>query len=360
MRDIMKTNLKQSTRIELIVMAAVLFLKSLLVQPFYKKLFGFAESVDFTRAEIMAAAGAAVLSVLVSFMLVKAASCIGGNAQVLMILAVAEPLLIATLGSALHVAAAVIAIICVTVCIIAKNRIIPAVLTVAASAVISFIMPCSVFSFVLLIILVLLITAPEDAVSRLVSLAGAALSVAATVICVQLSDVELRVYFKLYGMFDEFGGKECHTLSFGRLEYLTPESFIVSLKSAALASLPVIAFMIYLIVKVIRGKAEKKNGVFTKIFTVAAIMLPYAAATFAGAICTGNGWLTGFNLVPLMLVIAFAAKGNKYVLGALEDVCGFAKAHPIVSAVAIIWLASYSAAFAEDNKVYLLVTQFAM
>ena len=353
----MKTNLKQSTRIELIVMAAVLFFKSLLVQPFYKKLFGFAESADFIKSEILLAAGAVVLSVLVSFMLVKTASDKGEGAKVLMILALAEPMLISTLSSVFHVLATVVA---VTVCIKTENRILPAILTVAASALISFIMPCSVFSFVLLVILVLIITTPKDTVSTVISLAGAALSVAATVVCVQLSDAELRVYFKLYNIFDEFGGSECHALSFDRLKYVTFDNVASSLKSAVFTSIPVIAFMIYIAVKVILFKGKKNESVLAKVLTVAAVFVPYAAAVFSSTICTGNGWLTGLNFVPLAIVIAFAAKGNRYVLSALDDADGFVKAHPVVSAIAIIWLASYTAAFASDGKVYSLVTQFAM
>lgn len=356
----MKTNLKQSTRIELIVMAAVLFFKSLLVQPFYKKLFGFAESADFIKSEILLAAGAVVLSVLVSFMLVKTASDKGEGAKVLMILALAEPMLISTLSSVFHVLATVVAVICVTVCIKTENRILPAILTVAASALISFIMPCSVFSFVLLVILVLIITTPKDTVSTVISLAGAALSVAATVVCVQLSDAELRVYFKLYNIFDEFGGSECHALSFDRLKYVTFDNVASSLKSAVFTSIPVIAFMIYIAVKVILFKGKKNESVLAKVLTVAAVFVPYAAAVFSSTICTGNGWLTGLNFVPLAIVIAFAAKGNRYVLSALDDADGFVKAHPVVSAIAIIWLASYTAAFASDGKVYSLVTQFAM
>ena len=356
----MKTNSKQPTRIELIVMAAILFLKSLLTQPFYKKLFGFADTVDFVAGEILTAAGAIVLSVIVSVFLVKTASKIGENAKVLMILAVAEPMLISTLGSAFHALAAVIAVICAIVCIRTENRILPAILTVAASAAISFIMPCSVFSFVLLVIIVLLITTPKDTASKIISLAGAALSVAATNVCVQLSDVQLRVHFKLYDAFDKFGGHESHTLNFDKLETFRADSFFSSIKGIVVASLPIIAFVIFIIVKTVGFKEKKEKAVLSKILTVSAFVIPFAAAIFAATICTGKGYMTGFCFIPLVITVAFASKGNKYVLKALEDIAGFAKAHPIAAVIAIIWLASYTAAFAVDDKVFSLVTQFAM
>ena len=178
-------------------------------------------------------------------------------------------------------------------------------------------------------------------------------------ICVQLSDAELRIYFKLYEVFDKFGGNECHSLVFYNLETLTSERFFSTMKSVVTASLPVIIVMIYIVVKVI-GYKGKEKAVFAKGLTLAAIILPYAALLFESVICMGNGFMTGFNLIPIMIVIAFASKGNKYVVKALDDIYAFAKAHPIVAVVAIIWLASYSAAFASDNKVFSLVTQFAM
>ena len=356
----MKTKIKQPTKIELIVMAAVLFFKSLLTQPFYTKLFGFAESVDFIKDEILVAAGAILLSVAFSFMLIKTVSGIGENAKMLMVLAVAEPFVIATLASTFHVLAVIVAVVCVAVCINIKNRILSAIITVAASALISFVMPCSVFSLVLLVVLVLLITSDDDTVSVVVSLVGAAISVAASFICIQLSDDELRVHFRLYEAFGEFGGSECHDFGFDKLANLTFNGFYSGLRGALVASLPIVAVTVYVAVKAIRTKAEKKNGIFAKVFVVAAIFISYASAVFASTVCPGNGWITGFNFVPLMLVLAFAAKGNGYVLGALENIYNFAKSHPIVSVVSIIWLASYSAAFAVDDKVYSLVTQFAM
>lgn len=358
MRDIMKINLKQSTKIELIVMATVLFFKSLLVQPLYKKLFGFADTVAFGVNEILLAAGAIVLSVMVPLLLVKNAPKIGDGAKVLMILAVAEPMLITTLDSVFHALATVIAIICVAVCIEIENRILPVILTVATSAIIAFIMPCSVFSLVLLVVLVLLITTPKDIASRIISLAGAAVSVAATILCVQLSDAELRIYFKLNETFARFGGNECHDLSFEKLSIFSLSGFFNGLKGVVVASLPVIAVMIYIAVKVIGFKGEKSK--LAKITAVSAIVLPYAAMIFASIICTGKGYMTGFNIIPLMVVVALASKGNKPVLKALGGICDFAKAHPIAAVIVIVWLASYSTAFASENKVFSLVTQFAM
>lgn len=359
-----KTN--GSKKIEWLAITAVMLVKSLLTLPFYNKLFGFSDSELITQTDILVAAGTLILAALFSFLLVKAENGVGEGARVLMILAAAEPLFISTLSSVFHVLTAVITVVWVFVCLNIKNRIVAATVSVAAAAIISFVMPCSVFTLVLLGIIVLLISTPNDVVSRIIAVIGAAVSVVATVINVQLSDNELRMHFKLNKMFGTYGGTECHEMSFVKLERMSSfESLFELFNKVAFASLPVIAFVAYVAVTVLKHKEESskkktsgKTVTFEKALIVGVMIIPYAFSAFATAICLGTGSATGFNFVPLVIILALAVKGNKYVLDALDRVYAFAKAHPVAAILAVVWIASYSMAFVESNRIFGFAMQF--
>lgn len=364
MRDIMKLNSKRSAAVEWLITAAVLFMKTVLTQPFYDQLFWLSGSYYISKTVVLAAGAAIVLVLAVSFML-KSAGKLGEWAKILAVLIVAEPMLISNSVSVFHVLAVLTAVIWVTVCITVSNRIIAAAVSVASAAIISFVMPCSVFSLVALGILVLIITTKGDTLSVIATLIGSAVSVVATVINVQLSDAEIRAHYKLYQMFETYGGNECHPLVFDRWAAdIKLSTLLEQFTKVAFASFPVIIFAACIVYGVIIFKDEgvkkssEKAEKFKKIVTVAFIVVPYVLSAIGSTLCTGVGALVAFNFAPLAVILALASVGNKYVLEALSKVSDFAKAHPVMSVVAIVWLASYTMAFASGKHMFTYATQF--
>lgn len=366
MRDIMKLNSKRAAAAEWLVITAVLIVKTVLTQPFYEQIFWLSGTYYISKSVVLAAVEAVVFAVVFSLML-KDAAKLGEWAKVPVVLLVAEPLFVSSSVSVFNVLAVLITVIWVAVCIRFENRIIAAAVSVVSAAAISFVMPCSVFSLVVLGILVLVITAKSDTLSVTATLIGTAASVAAAVICVQLSDAELRNYFKINEVFGEYGGTECHPLTFDSwkgdfgLAYLF-ESF----GRVAFASLPIVAFAAFVVYAVIRynggdeKKSSKKADAFKKGITVALVIVPYVFLAIGATLCTGVGALAAFNFAPLAVILALASAGNRYVIDALGRVSSFAKEHPVVSVVAIVWVASYTMAFSGNGKIFTYATQFFM
>lgn len=366
MRDIMKLNSKRSAVAEWLVITAVLFMKTVLTQPFYEQLFWLSGSYYISKSVALAAVAAGVFAVAFSLML-KVAGNLGEWSKVLVVLLVAEPMFVSNAVSVFHVLAVLITVIWVLVCIRFENRIIAAAVSVASAAAISFIMPCSVFSLVVLGILVLVITTKSDTLSVAATLIGTAASVAATVICVQLSDIELRIHFKINGIFGEYGGTECHPLTFDRWKGdFGLASLLDSFGRVTFASLPIVIFAVFVVYAVIRnnGGGEKKSGkkaeAFKKGITAALIVAPYVLSAIGSTLCAGIGSLSAFNFAPLAVILALASAGNRYIIDALNKVSSFAKAHPVMSAVAVIWVASYTMAFSGNGKIFTYATQFFM
>lgn len=363
MRDIMRLNSKRSSAADWLIVAAVLLMKTVLSQPLYEQLFWLTDSYYISKAVVFAA-GMSILLAAMLFLTVKTADKLGDEAKVLAVLLVAEPMLISNTVSVFHVLAVLITVTWVTVCIKVKNRIVAAAVSVAASAVISFIMPCSVFSLAVLGIIVLLITTKGDTLSVTATLIGAVLSVISAVINVQLSDNEIRTHFKLHQIFSEYGGAECHPLSFDRwAENTGIIDLSAKFSKVAFASFPVVIFAACIVYGVIRYSGEKKAGKsekFKKGVTAALIVLPYVLSAVGSTLCTGIGALSAFNFAPLAIILAFASAGNKYVVDALKRVSVFAKAHPVVSIVAIVWIASYTMAFTSGRHIFTHATQFFM
>lgn len=361
MRDIMRLNFKRSSVAEWLVVAAVLLIKTVLAQPLYEQIFWLTGSYYISQAVVLSAGAAIVLAVMLS-LTVKAASNLSDEAKVIAVLLVAEPMLISTSVSLFHVISVLITVIWVMVCIKIQNRIVAAAVSVASAAAISFIMPCSVFSLVALGIIVLLITTKGDTLSVTATLIGAVVSVIATVINVQLSDIEIRIHFGLYQTFNKFGENECHPLIFDRWEAKFELSTLLEqFGKVAFASLPVIVFAACIVYGVIRYSGEKKADKaenFKKGITAALIIAPYVLSAIGATLCTGVGALTAFNFAPLAVILAFASTGNKYVIDALKKVSGFAKAHPVVSVIAIVWIASYTMAFTSGRHIFSYATQF--
>lgn len=359
----MKLNSKRSSVVEWLIIAAVLLMKTVLAQPLYEQLFWLTDSYYISKAVVMAAGSAIVLAVMLSF-IIKNALKLGDATKVLAVLLVAEPMLISTTVSVFHVLAVLVTVIWVAVCIKIPNRIIAATVSVASAAVISFIMPCSVFSLVVLGIIVLIITTKSDTLSVTATLIGSVVSVIAAVVNVQLSDTEIRTYFKLYQAFNEFGGNECHPLSFDRWKAeFELSTMLEQFGRVAFASFPVIVFAACVVYGVIRYNGEKKADKaekFKKGITAALIIVPYVLSAIGSTLCTGIGALGAFNFAPLAVVLAFASAGNKYVVDALEKVNNFAKAHPVVSVIAIVWIASYTMAFTSGRHIFAYSTQFFM
>lgn len=358
----MRLNSKRSSAADWLIVAAVLLMKTVLSQPLYEQLFWLTDSFYISKA-VTFAAGVSILLAAMIFLTVKTADKLGDEAKVLAVLLVAEPMLISNTVSVFHVLAVLITVAWVTVCIKVKNRIVAAAVSVAASAAISFIMPCSVFSLVALGIIVLLITTKGDTLSVTATLIGAVLSVIAAVINVQLSDNEIRTHFKLHRLFSEYGGTECHPLSFDRwAENTGIIDLSAKFSKVAFASFPVVIFAACIVYGVIRYSGEKagKSENFKKGVTAALIVLPYVLSAVGSTLCTGIGALSAFNFAPLAIILAFASAGNKYVVDALKRVSVFAKAHPVVSIVAIVWIASYTMAFTSGRHIFTHATQFFM
>lgn len=361
----MKLNSKRYDMVEWLVITAVLFIKTVLTQPLYEQLFWLSGSYYISKSVALAAVAAAVLAVAFSLM-IKGAGKLGDWSKIFAVLFVAEPMLISNSVSLLHVVAVLITVIWVAVCIKVSNRIIAAAVSVVSAAVISFVMPCSVFSLVALGILVLIITTKGDTLSVIATFIGSVVSVIAAVVCVQLSDAELRAYFKINQFFAEYGGAENHPLAFDRwqsdfnLMYLL-ESF----GKVAFVSLPVVIFAVFIVYSVIRynggeNKKDKKSELFKKGITVALVVAPYVLSAIGSTLCTGIGALVAFNFAPLAVILALASAGNRYVIDALEKVGVSAKAHPVVSVIAVVWLASYTMAFSAGGKIFTFATQFFM
>lgn len=363
MRDIMKLNSKRSSVAEWLIIAAVLFMKTVLSQPLYEQIFWLTESYYISKAVVFAA-GAAILLALMLSLLIKNSLELGDEAKVLAVLLVAEPMLISGTVSVFHVLAVLITVIWVAVCIKIQNRIIAAAVSVVSAAAISFIMPCSVLSLVALGIVVLLITTKGDTLSVAATLIGSVLSVIATVINVQISDNDVRIHYKLYQTFNEYGGSECHPLSFERWKAeIELSTLLEQFGKVAFASFPVIVFAACVVYGVIHYSGEKKADKaekFKKGVTAALIVLPYVLSAIGSTVCTGIGALTAFNFAPLAVILAFASAGNKYVKDALNKVSVFAKAHPVASVVAIVWIASYTMAFTSGRHIFTYATQFFM
>lgn len=367
MRDIMKLNLKHSAVAEWLIIAAVLFAKTALTQPLYEQLFWLSGSYYISKATLMAAIAAAILAVVFTFML-KSTGKLGDWTKIITVLIVAEPMLISNSVSLFNVLSVLLAVIWVTVCIKVENRIVAAAVSVVATAAMSFLMPCSVFSLIPLGILVLLITTKSDTFSVVFSAVGSIVSVIAAVVNVQLSDEQVRAHLGLYQVFGEYGGNECHPLSLVRL---TENTGIIDLSTqfsrVLFASYPVVIFAACIVYGIIRydgaeeiKKAGRKAPVYKKIITVALIIVPYVLSAIGSTLCSGIGALAAFNFAPLAIILALASAGNKAVISSLEKVSGFAKAHPVVSVISIVWIASYTMAFASSAEIFSFATQFFM
>ncbi len=359
----MRLNSKRSSAADWLIVAAVLLMKTVLSQPLYEQIFWLTDSYYISKTVVFAA-GAAILLALMLSLLIKNSLKLGDEAKVLAVLLVAEPMLISSTVSVFHVLAVLITVTWVTVCIKVQNRIVAAAVSVAASAAISFIMPCSVFSLAALGIIVLLITTKGDTLSVTATLIGAVVSVIAAVINVQLSDNEIRTHFKLHQLFGEYGGSECHPLSFDRwTAEVELSALLEQFGKVAFASFPVVVFAACIVYGIIRYSGEKKADKaekFKKGVTAALIVLPYVLSAVGSTLCTGIGALSAFNFAPLAIILAFASAGNKYVVDALKRVSVFAKAHPVVSVVAIVWIASYTMAFTSGRHIFTHATQFFM
>ena len=357
----MKLNSKRSSVAEWLIIAAVLLMKTMLAQPLYEQIFWLTDSYYISKAVVMAA-GAAILLALMLSLLIKNSLKFGDESKVLAVLLVAEPMIISNTVSVFHVLAVLVTVIWVTVCIKVPNRIVVAAVSVVSAALISYIMPCSVFSLAALGIIVLIITTKGDTLSVTATLIGSVISVIATIINVQLSESELRDHFGLYQAFNEYGGSECHPLSFGR--WGGEQSFSTLLEQfgkVAFASFPIIVFAACIVYGVIRYSGEKKAGKaekFKKGITAALIVLPYVLSAVGSTLCTGIGALSALNFAPLAIILAFVSAGNKYVVDALKRVSVFAKAHPVVSVVAIVWIASYTMAFTSGRQIFVYATQY--
>ena len=364
--DNMKIKSENTAKSPMIFISLLMVIKTLFTQPLYNKLPFLGYSGAYDIQEISSAIGALILSVLVSVFLIKTAERIGENATPLMLLAVAEPLFIVTSSSLFHALAAMITIIWVAFSINSKNKIALAAVSVASAAVISFIMPNAIFSYVVLGVVVTLIAMWND--SKFLGIISAAVSGAVSVILVSVMDIETRMNMKVSGMFYKFGGNECNPLSFENISYAQKLTDILSrFGKAAIASVPVIAAVIFVAVAIFGYKADytdnKKSSETIKkenILMVIALAIPYAFAFFASMVCTGVSGTMGFNIVPLIIVFVLAAKGNKAVAYALGKLGTFTKEHPVVSVIALVWLAAGTVEFAAETRLFDYTTQFIM
>ncbi len=362
----MKAKSENTAKSAMIFVSLLMIIKTLFTQPIYNKLPFLGYSGAYSVSEILSAVGALILSVLFSVILVKAVNDIGENATPVMLLAVAEPLFITTVSSLFHAAAAMITVAWIAFCLTSKNKVASAAVSVVAAAIISFIMPNAIFSYVLLGVIVMLVSVWSD--SKVIGIVSAAVSAAASVALTVLIDVEARMNMKISGVFYSFGGNECNPLSFENLFYNQKLGTLFSrLGEATVASLPVIAAVIFVAVETFRYKPDYTDNKKTsdtlkteKILTVVSIAVPYAVAVVASLVCTGVSGIMGFNVVPVVIILAFAFKGNKAVAYSLDKLGAFAKAHPVVAVVALVWLAANTTEFAMETKLFDYTTQFVM
>jgi hypothetical protein len=225
-------------------------------------------------------------------------------------------------------------------------------------------MPNAIFSYVILGITVLLISVWND--SRIIGIISAAVSATVSVLLAGLIDIDARMNLKLSGIFYIFGGNECNPLMLENFLHVQRISDVLSrLTDAVVASLPVVAAVIFIAVALFGYKPDYTDNKKTpneikneKILSVIAIVAPYAFAAFASLICTGVSGIMGFNVVPVAIIFAFVLKGNKAVIYAIDRLCEFAKAHPVVAVVALVWLAANTTEFAMETKLFDYTTQF--
>lgn len=350
MRDNMKENSIISKKNEWIIPAAVMFIKALFVLPIFENIYsviiGSMRITDILGG-VAVAVCVLIFSVLYSLVLSKTAGKAGEIPALFLVFAVADPLITVTVSNLFHAFALVLTIIWITVSLKVKNRIVVTAVSVASAAVISFIMPCAVLTFVLAGILVAVISDSGNLLSKAVT---AATSVASAVIFTVISSGKLRFEPEFLKIFNKFGGTESHALSAGRLEYgFSLSDIFAQFDSVAFACLPFVAFAVYVAVKV---AADKESSVIGKTMTPVAVILPFAGSVAASAICYGTGCVTGFIFVPLTVIFALTVSGNKAVVKAVGDVCAFAKKHPAVALAAIVWIACHTMSFVSPNKVF--------
>ncbi|MBR2869536.1 MAG: hypothetical protein IKB88_10820 [Clostridia bacterium] len=355
----MKINSKCPVRAEQIAVAALLFMKTVLTLPFYEKLFGVGEHAAFSFgvSELLSAIGALILSVLFSVMVTKASEKLGS--KILVILLVADPFFVTTISSAFHVLASVITVAWMTVCFSVSKKSVIAVVSVVSAALVSFLMPCAIFSYVFLGIAVTLIMLWDEKVTAFIS---AAASAAVSVAIVSLIDDHARISMKIAGMFSVYGGNECHTVSFAKLtDGMVLYKMFSKLSEAVVASLPVVAIVIFVIVSVIKHKSdysEKKTSGKEKGAIIALLVIPYVLSVFASAMCVGKGGIAGFNLIPLAVLLALEVKGDKSVVIAINSLGEFVKKYPAVAVVSLVWFVSFTMEFVSVSKIFSSATQF--
>ena len=359
MRDIMKINSKCPIRAEQIAVAALLFMKTVITLPFYEKLFGVGEyaAFSFGATELLSAIGALILSVLFSVTVVKVSDKLGS--KMLLILLAADPIFITTVSSVFHVLAAIITVAWMAVCFTVSKKSVVSAVSVVSAALVSFLMPCAIFSYVFLGIAVTLITLWDEKVTAVI---GASVSAAVSVAIVSLIDDSARISMKIAGLFSVFGGNECHAISFATVnDGMFMNRMLSKLSDAVVASLPVIAIVIFVIVSVIKYKAdysEKKTSGKEKGFIVALLVIPYVLSVAATVICVGNGGITGFNLIPLAVLLALGFKGNKVVVAAINSLGEFVKKHPAFAVISLVWFVSFTMDFVSVSKIFSFATQF--
>ncbi len=350
MRDNMKENSIISKKNEWIIPAAVMFIKALFVLPLFENIYSvIIGSMKITDILGVAAVAVCILifSVLYSLLLTKTAGKAGEISVLFIVFAVADPLLTVTVRNPLHALALIITLAWIIVSIRVENRIVVTAVSVISAAVISFIMPCSALTFVVAGILVAVISDSGKMLSKAVT--GAA-SVASAVLFAALSSGKLRLEPDFMKIISRFGGTESHALSAGRLEYgFSLSDIFAQFGSVVFACLPFVAFAVYVAVKI---ATEKESTVAAKIMTVAAVILPFAGSFAASAICYGTGCVTGFIFAPLTVIFALTVSGNKAVVKAVGDVCGFAQKHPAVALAAIVWIGCHTMSFVSSNKVF--------
>ena len=346
MRDIMKTNSIISKKNEWIVPAAIMFVKALLVLPLFENIYsviiGNMKAVHIL-ANVAVAALILVFSVLYSLMLSKSDE----KASVLfLVFAVADPLITVTVSNLFYALTLVIALIWMIVSIRVENRIVVTAVSAVSAAVISFIMPCAIFTFVLADILVAVISDKGKSVSKAVT---GIVSAASAVVFAVISSGDLRLEPWFIKLLYKFGSTENHAISAGRLEYgFSVSDILGQFGRATVACLPFVIFAVYVVVNVVK----EKNSAFGKAMTAVAILLPFAGSLVASALCYGTGGITAFIFAPLAVILALMLSDNKAVIKAVGEVCEFSKNHPAVAVAAIIWISCHTMSFVTANKVF--------
>lgn len=351
MRDNMKENSIVSKKNEWIIPAAVMFIKALFVLPLFENIY----SVIIGNMKVTDILGGAfvavctlIFSVLYSLLLTKTVGKAGEIPALFIVFAVADPLVTVTVRNPFHALALVITLVWIIVSIKVKNRIAVAIVSVVSAAVISFIMPCAALTFVVAGILVAVISDSGNMLSKAVT--GAASAASASLFVAVLSSGNLRLEPEFMKIINRFGGTESHALSAGRLEYaFSMRDIFAQFSSVFAACLPFVAFAVYVAVK---AATDKESSVAARIMTASAVILPFVGSAAASAICFGTGCVTGFMLAPLAVIFALTVSGNKAVVGAVGDVCGFAKKHPAVALAAIVWIGCHTMSFVSPNKVF--------